>query len=90
MPYTSDRPWTVRRDPFSTCRPGFELRTYRLCRRVLMFHHFAELGPDSILVASTDLEYEESEVANAAAGRRTTAAMCSNRVVRTAPRPRRP
>jgi Salmonella virulence plasmid 65kDa B protein len=27
--------WSVRRDPFSTYRPAFELRTYRLCRRVL-------------------------------------------------------
>ena len=29
-----------RHDPFSTYRAGFEVRTYRLCRRVLMFHHF--------------------------------------------------
>jgi hypothetical protein len=29
-------------DPFSTYRSTFELRTYRLCRRALMFHHFAE------------------------------------------------
>jgi len=26
----------VRQDPFSSYRPGFEVRTYRLCRRVLM------------------------------------------------------
>ena len=32
--------WLVRSDPFSTYRAGFEVRTYRLCRRVLMFHHF--------------------------------------------------
>ena len=25
-----------------TYRSGFEVRTYRLCRRVLMLHHFAE------------------------------------------------
>ena len=30
------------RDPFSTYRPGFEVRTYRLCQRVLMFHHFPD------------------------------------------------
>ena len=35
----------ARQDPFSTYRAGFEVRTYRLCRRVLMFHHFPdELG----------------------------------------------
>ena len=49
--------WTVRRDPFSTYRAGFEVRTYRLCRRILMFHHFAsELGIADCLVRSTDLD----------------------------------
>ena len=33
--------WTARPDPFSTYRAGFEVRTYRRCHRVLMFHHFA-------------------------------------------------
>lgn len=32
--------WSRRNDPFSSYRAGFEVRTYRLCRRVLMFHHF--------------------------------------------------
>ena len=32
-------PWWGRRDPFSNHRAGFEIRTYRLCRRVMMFHH---------------------------------------------------
>lgn len=51
--------WTCRNDPFSSYRAGFEVRTYRLCRRVLMFHHFPQeegVGPDC-LVRSTDLEY---------------------------------
>ena len=34
--------WTCRLDPFSSYRSTFEVRTYRLCRRVLMFHHFAD------------------------------------------------
>ena len=34
--------WPYRSDPFSTYRAGFEVRTYRLCQRVLMFHHFPE------------------------------------------------
>ena len=51
--------WTVRNDPFSSYRAGFEVRTYRLCQRVLMFHHFsgeAEVGQDC-LVRSTDFTY---------------------------------
>jgi hypothetical protein len=27
---------------FSTYRAGFEVRTYRLCQRVLLFHHFTQ------------------------------------------------
>src|SRR5690606_5744960 len=54
------RPWPVRADPFSTYRAGFEIRTYRLCRRFLMFHDFeSELGPGPRLVRSTDLAYDE-------------------------------
>jgi hypothetical protein len=34
------RAWPGRADPFSSYRAGFEVRTYRLCRRVLMFHLF--------------------------------------------------
>ena len=48
-----------RSDPFSTYRPGFEVRTYRRCHRVLMFHHFPGepgVGADC-LVSSTDLTY---------------------------------
>ncbi len=50
--------WKSRPDPFSTYRAGFEIRDYRLCRRVLMFHHFArELGAEPCLVRSTDFTY---------------------------------
>ncbi|PLB53297.1 SpvB-domain-containing protein, partial [Aspergillus steynii IBT 23096] len=50
--------WASRPDPFSTCNGGFEVRTYRRCRRVLMFHHFPqELGRADCLVASTNLTY---------------------------------
>jgi hypothetical protein len=59
------RPWPVRPDPFSTYRPGFEVRTYRLCQRVLMFHHIPDLptgeaGYDG-LVRSTDFTYAYEE-----------------------------
>jgi hypothetical protein len=46
-----------RQDPFSTYRPGFERRTYRLCRRVLMFHRFVELGGAACLVGATELTH---------------------------------
>jgi RHS repeat-associated protein len=55
------RPWPARSDPFSTYRAGFEVRTYRLCQRVLMFHHFpdeAGVGANC-LVRSTDLTYSD-------------------------------
>jgi RHS repeat-associated protein len=55
--------WAVRQDPFSTYRAGFEVRTYRLCRRVLMFHHFPnELGIQDCLVRSTEFSYAEGPV----------------------------
>jgi RHS repeat-associated protein len=51
--------WPVRNDPFSSYRAGFEVRTYRLCQRVLMFHHFPDeqgVG-QNCLVRSTDFTY---------------------------------
>jgi RHS repeat-associated protein len=52
--------WQVRPDPFSSHRSGFEVRNYRLCQRVLMFHHFpdeAGVGANC-LVSSMDFDYE--------------------------------
>ncbi len=51
--------WLFRADPFSTYRAGFEIRTTRLCKRVLMFHHFKDepgVG-ESCWVRSTEFEY---------------------------------
>jgi RHS repeat-associated protein len=59
------RDWAPRKDAFSGFRAGFETRTYRLCRRVLMFHHFPdELGADDCLVRSTEFEYNETPIAS--------------------------
>ena len=56
-----DSPWSLRQDPFSSYRAGFEVRTYRRCQRVLMFHHFPnELPTPNYLVRSTELTYSES------------------------------
>ncbi|MDJ0581480.1 SpvB/TcaC N-terminal domain-containing protein [Crocosphaera sp.] len=55
--------WSVRNDPFSSYRAGFEVRTYRLCQRVLMFHHFPEEEEvrQNCLVRSTNFNYSYEE-----------------------------
>lgn len=56
---SEEQNWQPRADPFSTFRASFEIRTYRLCQRVLMFHHFPD-EPDvgvNCLVRSTDFTY---------------------------------
>jgi hypothetical protein len=64
LPWDSQqRHWAVRSDPFSSHRAGFEVRTYRRCRRVLMFHHIPDLptgekGYDG-LVRSTEFDYAD-------------------------------
>ncbi|RMH02900.1 MAG: toxin, partial [Nitrospirae bacterium] len=59
------QPWPVRPDPFSSYRAGFEVRTYRLCQRILMFHHIPDLSPSERgyegLVRSTDFTYAYEE-----------------------------
>jgi RHS repeat-associated protein len=51
--------WKRRYDSFSTYRSGFEIRTYRLCQRILMLHHFKKVPRigDNYLVRSTNLKY---------------------------------
>lgn len=57
--------WGSRVDPFSTYRAGFELRTHRLCQRILIFHHFeAELGTKDYLVRAMHCTYKPSPVAS--------------------------
>ena len=59
VPQDEGLPWTCRFDPYSTYRSTFECRIYRLCRRALLFHHFAD-QPDvglNCLVRSTDLSH---------------------------------
>ena len=61
------QPWVCRLDAFSTYRSTFEVRTYRLCKRVLMFHSFPgdkAVGTDC-LVRSTDLEHAAAPLADA-------------------------
>ena len=56
-----DPAWPVRPDSFSSFRAGFEVRTYRRCERVLLFHRFAgqEGFDEPALVRSTDFQYSD-------------------------------
>ena len=61
LPGVEVAPWSVRADPYSTYRATFELRCYRRCQRVLVFHHFpdeAGVG-ENCLVRSTDFTYTQ-------------------------------
>ena len=59
-------PWDFRPDAFSDYKAGFEIRTTRLCKRVLLFHVFEELAikPDKAdkktLIKSVNFEYDTS------------------------------
>lgn len=50
--------WDIRTDVFSSFRSGFDIRTYRLCKRVLLFHKFDELPINPYLVSSLEVGYE--------------------------------
>lgn len=58
--------WDFRPDAFSDYRAGFEIRTTRLCKRVLLFHVFDELAlkadksDKKTLVRSVNFEYDTS------------------------------
>ena len=67
---SADGIWSSRPDPFSIYRSGFEVRTYRRCQRVLMFHRFLELASEKVerqaeplalpyLVRSTEFDYSD-------------------------------
>jgi RHS repeat-associated protein len=53
-------PRATRLDPLSMSRAGFEIRTYRLCHRILVAHRMLEkLGEPHTLVRGLHLDYEE-------------------------------
>jgi RHS repeat-associated protein len=52
--------WDFRPDAFSNYKPGFEIRTTRLCKRVLLFHHFKGEKEYDGLVRSLNFEYDTS------------------------------
>ena len=56
-PFDENRTWHFREDSFSEYKSGFEIRTTRLCQRVLLFHHFEELAGGFALVKSADFNH---------------------------------
>lgn len=56
---TGKNKWLCRKDPFSTHRSGFDIRTYRRCQSVLVFHCFDELPHSPYLTKSVELKYDE-------------------------------
>lgn len=52
--------WDFRNDAFSEYKSGFEIRTTRLCKRVLLFHHFKGKNEYDGLVRSLNFEYDTS------------------------------
>ncbi|NHB95857.1 SpvB/TcaC N-terminal domain-containing protein [Photorhabdus stackebrandtii] len=68
--FTTTGNWLCRQDRFSRYEYGFEIRTRRLCRQVLMYHHLQALdsqikGHDEpALVSRLVLNYDESAIAS--------------------------
>jgi len=60
IPFSETGPWAFRGDAFSSYKAGFEVRTCRLCRRVLLYHYFEELPGGSALTQSLDLTYGDN------------------------------
>ncbi len=57
-PYSRVKDWEYRDDAFSEYKSGFEIRTTRLCKRVLLFHHFTGTNEYEGLVKSLDFGYD--------------------------------
>lgn len=79
-PDDSLNPWIVRSDPFSSYRAGFEVRTYRLCQRMLMFHNFpGEMtAGTNCLVRSLNFAYGSAQgISEGATGDATASVMLS-------------
>lgn len=51
--------WGFRKDAFSNYKAGFEIRTTRICKRVLLYHFFDELPGGSALVKSLNFDYDQ-------------------------------
>lgn len=59
--HSAKNTWAYRQDAFSNCRAGFEIRTYRRCQRIMLFHCFEELraNAEPYLVKSMEFVFDE-------------------------------
>ena len=54
--------WPSRPDPWSNYKPGFEVRSYRLCHRVLLYHQFHDQNNGQpFLTQSLHFDYTQSK-----------------------------
>ncbi|MFL5748828.1 MAG: SpvB/TcaC N-terminal domain-containing protein [Niastella sp.] len=60
IPFNETGDWHFRTDAFSSYRAGFEVRTCRLCKRVLLYHYFNELPGGEALVKSLQFTYNNN------------------------------
>ncbi|WP_205513240.1 SpvB/TcaC N-terminal domain-containing protein [Longitalea arenae] len=60
IPFHETGSWQFRADAFSQYRAGFEIRTCRVCKRVLLYHHFNELPGGSAVVKALALQYDNN------------------------------
>lgn len=56
--------WALRPDAFSNYRSGFEVRTRRLCGRVMLFHRMPEVGSSPALIRAHEFAYEKTPAAS--------------------------
>ena len=57
-PFSKIKDWDFRPDAFSDYKAGFEIRTTRLCKRILFFHHFTGANEYDGLVKSINLSFD--------------------------------
>ncbi len=59
--YLEKNEWKYRKDPFSNFRSGFDIRTYRRCNRIMVFHCLSapDLPHTPYLVKSLELFYDD-------------------------------
>jgi len=60
-PYQASQRWPYRHDAFSSYKSTFEIRTRRLCRNILVFHHFEKELGQPCLVKSLSFEYQQTQ-----------------------------
>jgi len=61
--YEEIKEWERRDDPFSFYRSAFETRTYRKCKKILMFTNIPDYS-EPTLVKSTDFKYQQDKYNN--------------------------